>query len=98
MPQEWKEISYFKRLDKLVGVPVINVHIWYTTDSLFVSLCLFYCCCLLFLVVHSVIFKKYDNGMVDDMMQLQLLPFYPKIIDGEIFMLFSVELAGFCMV
>nr|BAK03104.1 predicted protein [Hordeum vulgare subsp. vulgare] len=29
VPQEWREISYFKRLDKLVGVPVINVHIWF---------------------------------------------------------------------
>uniref|UniRef100_A0A0E0CWA2 Phytoene dehydrogenase n=1 Tax=Oryza meridionalis TaxID=40149 RepID=A0A0E0CWA2_9ORYZ len=26
---EWKEISYFKKLEKLVGVPVINVHIWF---------------------------------------------------------------------
>nr|WET17634.1 phytoene desaturase [Allium cepa] len=29
LPEEWKEISYFKKLDKLVGVPVINVHIWF---------------------------------------------------------------------
>ncbi|XP_058078495.1 15-cis-phytoene desaturase, chloroplastic/chromoplastic [Magnolia sinica] len=29
LPQEWKEIPYFKRLEKLVGVPVINVHIWF---------------------------------------------------------------------
>ncbi|EEC74643.1 hypothetical protein OsI_10284 [Oryza sativa Indica Group] len=29
VPQEWKEISYFKKLEKLVGVPVINVHIWF---------------------------------------------------------------------
>lgn len=29
LPQEWREISYFKKLDKLVGVPVINVHIWF---------------------------------------------------------------------
>eukprot|EP00262_Sarcandra_glabra_P009987 TRINITY_DN24833_c0_g1_i1.p1 TRINITY_DN24833_c0_g1~~TRINITY_DN24833_c0_g1_i1.p1 ORF type:complete len:584 (+),score=96.63 TRINITY_DN24833_c0_g1_i1:384-2135(+) len=29
LPQEWKEISYFKGLEKLVGVPVINVHIWF---------------------------------------------------------------------
>lgn len=28
LPEEWKEIPYFKRLEKLVGVPVINVHIW----------------------------------------------------------------------
>ena len=28
LPPSWKEIPYFKRLDKLVGVPVINVHIW----------------------------------------------------------------------
>lgn len=29
LPQEWKEISYFNKLEKLVGVPVINVHIWF---------------------------------------------------------------------
>ncbi|CAI9114532.1 OLC1v1015280C2 [Oldenlandia corymbosa var. corymbosa] len=29
LPENWKEISYFKKLDKLVGVPVINVHIWF---------------------------------------------------------------------
>ncbi|KAF6170262.1 hypothetical protein GIB67_013237 [Kingdonia uniflora] len=29
LPKEWKEIQYFKRLEKLVGVPVINVHIWF---------------------------------------------------------------------
>ncbi|KAL1814290.1 hypothetical protein DCAR_0518426 [Daucus carota subsp. sativus] len=29
VPEEWKEIPYFKKLDKLVGVPVINVHIWF---------------------------------------------------------------------
>ncbi|KAL5995050.1 securin [Asimina triloba] len=29
LPQEWKEVSYFNKLEKLVGVPVINVHIWF---------------------------------------------------------------------
>ncbi|CAA6664567.1 unnamed protein product [Spirodela intermedia] len=29
LPPSWKEISYFTRLEKLVGVPVINVHIWF---------------------------------------------------------------------
>ncbi|KAL3618181.1 hypothetical protein CASFOL_038502 [Castilleja foliolosa] len=29
LPEDWKEIEYFKKLDKLVGVPVINVHIWF---------------------------------------------------------------------
>lgn len=28
VPESWKDIQYFKRLEKLVGVPVINVHIW----------------------------------------------------------------------
>ncbi|XP_031277642.1 15-cis-phytoene desaturase, chloroplastic/chromoplastic-like [Pistacia vera] len=28
LPENWKEMLYFKRLEKLVGVPVINVHIW----------------------------------------------------------------------
>ena len=25
---EWREVPYFAKLDKLVGLPVINVHIW----------------------------------------------------------------------
>ncbi|XP_028786059.1 15-cis-phytoene desaturase, chloroplastic/chromoplastic-like [Neltuma alba] len=29
LPNDWKEIPYFKKLEKLVGVPVINVHIWF---------------------------------------------------------------------
>ncbi|RAL42657.1 hypothetical protein DM860_009164 [Cuscuta australis] len=29
LPEDWKEIPYFKKLEKLVGVPVINVHIWF---------------------------------------------------------------------
>ncbi|KAL1319900.1 hypothetical protein AAHE18_14G017900 [Arachis hypogaea] len=29
VPNNWKEIPYFQRLEKLVGVPVINVHIWF---------------------------------------------------------------------
>ncbi|CAN1837849.1 15-cis-phytoene desaturase, chloroplastic/chromoplastic [Linum perenne] len=29
MPENWKEVPYFKKLEKLVGVPVINVHIWF---------------------------------------------------------------------
>ena len=29
LPQEWKEVSYFKKLGKLVGVLVINIHIWF---------------------------------------------------------------------
>ncbi|KAH1047035.1 hypothetical protein J1N35_037819 [Gossypium stocksii] len=29
LPEDWREISYFKKLEKLVGVPVINVHIWF---------------------------------------------------------------------
>lgn len=29
LPQEWKEVTYFKKLEKLVGVPVINIHIWF---------------------------------------------------------------------
>ncbi|PWA36021.1 phytoene desaturase [Artemisia annua] len=29
LPEDWKPIPYFKKLDKLVGVPVINVHIWF---------------------------------------------------------------------
>jgi hypothetical protein len=25
---EWRDVPYFAKLDKLVGLPVINVHIW----------------------------------------------------------------------
>ncbi|KAL6537365.1 hypothetical protein OROMI_025899 [Orobanche minor] len=45
LPEDWKEIQYFKKLDKLIGVPVINVHIWFdrklknTYDHLLFSRC-----------------------------------------------------------
>lgn len=29
LSQKWKEVSYFKKLEKLVGVLVINIHIWF---------------------------------------------------------------------
>ncbi|KAK6933994.1 Amine oxidase [Dillenia turbinata] len=29
LPDDWKEMAYFKKLEKLVGVPIINVHIWF---------------------------------------------------------------------
>ncbi|KAL2607866.1 hypothetical protein R1flu_026439 [Riccia fluitans] len=29
VPDQWANIPYFRKLDKLVGVPVINVHIWF---------------------------------------------------------------------
>ncbi|KAL0354409.1 UNVERIFIED_CONTAM: 15-cis-phytoene desaturase, chloroplastic/chromoplastic [Sesamum radiatum] len=29
LPEDWKEMPYFNKLEKLVGVPVINVHIWF---------------------------------------------------------------------
>lgn len=29
LPESWKNIPYFSKLEKLVGVPVINVHIWF---------------------------------------------------------------------
>jgi hypothetical protein len=32
VPEEWKAIPYFKKMDKFVGVPVINVHIWFIFD------------------------------------------------------------------
>ena len=34
LPDNWKEIPYFKKLKKLVGVPIINVHIWLVMDSI----------------------------------------------------------------
>lgn len=29
MPQPWKEIDFFKKLEGLEGVPVINLHLWF---------------------------------------------------------------------
>lgn len=37
LPEDWKEIPYFQKLEKLVGVPVINVHIWLVVKYLLVS-------------------------------------------------------------
>jgi uncharacterized protein with NAD-binding domain and iron-sulfur cluster len=37
LPDNWKEIPYFKKLEKLVGVPVINVHIWLVMDSITIN-------------------------------------------------------------
>lgn len=39
LPEDWKEIPYFQKLEKLVGVPVINVHIWLVVNILLVSVC-----------------------------------------------------------
>ena len=42
VPQRWAELDYFKKLHKLVGVPVINLHMWFdrklsTVDHLLFS-------------------------------------------------------------
>lgn len=42
IPEPWKKISYFEKLNGLEGVPVINVHIWFdkklsTVDHLLFS-------------------------------------------------------------
>jgi 15-cis-phytoene desaturase len=29
LPEPWKEMPYFKKLDGLNGVPVINIHLWF---------------------------------------------------------------------
>lgn len=29
LPQPWKQMDFFKKLDGLVGVPVINLHLWF---------------------------------------------------------------------
>lgn len=29
MPQPWKEIDFFKKLEGIEGVPVINIHLWF---------------------------------------------------------------------
>ncbi len=34
VPEPWKQNQYFTKLDKLVGLPVINIHIWCTTPLL----------------------------------------------------------------
>jgi 15-cis-phytoene desaturase len=31
MPEPWYQMDFFKKLDKLVGIPVINIHIWFDT-------------------------------------------------------------------
>jgi len=28
IPEPWKGMDYYRKLNKLVGVPVINVHLW----------------------------------------------------------------------
>jgi uncharacterized protein with NAD-binding domain and iron-sulfur cluster len=42
LPEPWRAQPYFKQLDELVGVPVINIHIWFdrkltTVDHLLFS-------------------------------------------------------------
>lgn len=42
MPEQWYKMDFFRRMDKLVGVPVINIHIWFdrklsTVDHLLFS-------------------------------------------------------------
>jgi 15-cis-phytoene desaturase len=42
VPDRWKDMIYFKQLDGLWGVPVINIHIWFdrkltTVDHLLFS-------------------------------------------------------------
>jgi len=42
LPDQWAKMDFFRRLDKLVGVPVINIHIWFdrklsTVDHLLFS-------------------------------------------------------------
>eukprot|EP01025_Chloroclados_australasicus_P060281 TRINITY_DN7721_c0_g1_i1.p1 TRINITY_DN7721_c0_g1~~TRINITY_DN7721_c0_g1_i1.p1 ORF type:complete len:612 (-),score=88.21 TRINITY_DN7721_c0_g1_i1:351-2042(-) len=42
LPQPWKEMAYFQKLEGLEGVPVINIHIWFdikltTVDHLLFS-------------------------------------------------------------
>jgi hypothetical protein len=32
VPEERKPIPYFKKMDKFVRVPIINVHIWFIFD------------------------------------------------------------------
>ena len=29
LPEAWKELPYFSKLDGLIGVPVINIHLWF---------------------------------------------------------------------
>jgi 15-cis-phytoene desaturase len=48
VPEEWKPIPYFKKMDKLVGVPVINVHIWSVFDFQMCAIEEFFYCPTLF--------------------------------------------------
>lgn len=33
VPESWQKMDYYRKLEKLVGVPVINVHIWCALQS-----------------------------------------------------------------
>lgn len=42
LPKQWSQMPFFKKLDGLEGVPVINIHIWFdrkltTVDHLLFS-------------------------------------------------------------
>lgn len=42
LPEEWRPMPYFQKLDGLAGVPVINIHMWFdrkltTVDHLLFS-------------------------------------------------------------
>ena len=42
VPNQWAKLDYFTKMEKLIGVPVINVHIWFdrklsTVDHLLFS-------------------------------------------------------------
>ena len=43
IPDQWKSMDYYRKLDKLVGVPVINVHIWCANCR--TTLCMYLACC-----------------------------------------------------
>jgi hypothetical protein len=65
LPAPWYQQQFFSKLDKLVGVPVINIHIWFdrklttgahhfnTQTRMHCSLC---CLALLALLCHTVLY------------------------------------------
>lgn len=85
LPEEWREISYFKKLDKLVGVPVINVHLWLVTNSI---VCLDNLLVLLLLVFHPPLCKSLNSERfffkyIPLTLSLQLLENLKELIGEE---------------
>ena len=40
LPKQWSTLPYFRQLDELEGIPVINIHMWFDRKLKNVSFCL----------------------------------------------------------